>query len=43
VRRLLRLALARRVTASLKDALQFLGVRCARVTERVLARVGPRG
>jgi RNA polymerase sigma-70 factor (ECF subfamily) len=38
-RRLLKAALERRVDASLKDAFAFRGVRCARITERVLARL----
>jgi RNA polymerase sigma factor (sigma-70 family) len=41
-RRMLRAALEQRVSASLKDAFQFLGVRCARITERVLQRLEAR-
>ena len=39
-RRMLREGLEGRVASSLKDAFQFLGPRCARITERVLAQLG---
>lgn len=39
-RRLLRAHLETQVEASLKDAFQFLGSRCARIGERVMARLG---
>jgi len=42
-RRLLRLALEQRVSASLQDAFQFLGARCERICTRVLQRLGLEG
>jgi RNA polymerase sigma factor (sigma-70 family) len=39
-RRLLRAGLERQVQSSLQEAFQFLGTRCARIGERVLARLG---
>jgi RNA polymerase sigma-70 factor, ECF subfamily len=39
-RRLLRQALTERLAPSLQDAFPFQGARCARLTERVLARLG---
>ena len=39
-RRLLRAHIEDRVESSLQDAFQFLGHRCARITARVLARLG---
>jgi RNA polymerase sigma-70 factor (ECF subfamily) len=38
-RRMLRAALEARASASYAEAFQFLGVRCARMTERVMARI----
>ena len=39
-RRMLREGLEDRVASSLKEAFQFLGPRCARITERVIAQLG---